>query len=99
MTTTKKTAAKKAPATPKTVAKKTTKTRITLDDNVMYVVSKRTKLFLWRPVQVFPTRSLANEYKALYEGLGHESYDMYKVDRVELITTNTNDIKDFLAIP
>lgn len=51
---------------------------------VFYVLSKRTKMFLWSPIELFPTAELAREYRDLYEKGSNYSIDMYKIDPVEL---------------
>ena len=51
---------------------------------VFYVLSKRTKMFLWSPIELFPTRELAVQYRDLYETGSNYSIDMYKIDAVEL---------------
>lgn len=87
-TTAKKTAAKKAPAK-KAATKRVPK--ITLQDTTMYVVSKRTRMFFWEPVQVFPTYALASEYRDAYEEFSPYGPDGYKITKVDLVNAPIAD--------
>lgn len=66
---------------------------IKLLDSVLWVVSKRSKLFTWTPVQVFPSRDLADEYLDLYESLSPYGVKGYKLDRVDLINAPIEDFQ------
>lgn len=78
-------------------AKKVSKPRKKASD-VFYVVSKRGRLFGWTPVQVFPTRELANHYKELYEEFSTYGVNGYKVDRVVLIKKKPA-VNEIVSVP
>lgn len=69
-------AKKKTAAVKKAVAKRTPK------DKAIYIVSKRSKMFLWTPVAAFQAADRAREYA----DMGNYPYavDMYKVTPVKL---------------
>lgn len=81
----------------KTTKKKAAKkvAPIKLLDSVLWVISKRSKLFTWTPIQVFPTLELAKEYLDLYESLSPYGVKGFKLDRVDLINA---PIEDFQVI-
>lgn len=73
-------------ATKKAATKRIAKTpKITLKDDTLYVLSTRSKLFFWTPVQVYETREEANTAKTLIELENVLAIDAAKVTRVKLV--------------
>lgn len=73
-------ASKKAPV----VAAKRSYTRKP-KELVSYVISKRTKLFAWKPIEVYDNYDLALASKKAYEAASALSIDGYKIDKVAVI--------------
>lgn len=71
--------AKAKPA--KSAARKTTKKA----DKVFYVLSERTKLFVWRPIELYAKEADAVDARKRREEASPYSINGYKVDRVVLI--------------
>ena len=58
------------------------------EDNVYWVVSKRSKLFTWTPVRVYANRNDADEYRDYLESESKYSSNGAKVDRVLMGTSD-----------
>ena len=80
MATTKKTVTKKA-AAPKLARTKKTKTI----DTIYWVLSERSRLFVWKPIKLFRSYDEAVAARKLAETTSPYSLNGYKVDRVDLI--------------
>ena len=52
---------------------------------VSHVISKRTKLFLWTPIEVYADYEAAANAKRAYEASSPLSIDGYKIDKVNVI--------------
>ncbi len=73
--------------------------KIVLKDHVLWVISRRTKLFFWQPFHAFETEDKAREFLHFYKETGKYSGRSYKVDRVELITKSLDEVFDSLETP
>ena len=73
-----KTKAKKA------VSKPATTKRAKKVDTIYWVLSERSKLFLWKPIQLFKSYDAAVSVRKELELASPYSITGYKVDRVEL---------------
>lgn len=79
-------ATKKA-AAPK-IAKKTTARKAKTVDTIYWVLSERTKLFVWKPIKLYRSYDEAVTARKLAEETSPYSLNGYKVDRVDLVLTN-----------
>lgn len=70
------------PAAPKTVLK----------DHVLWVISRRTRMFFWEPFQVFTTEAQARDFLRFFESTSKYSGRGYKVTRVDLITDSLEEV-------
>lgn len=72
-------------ATKKTVKKAAkTATRTKKDDGIYWVLSERSKMFVWTPIKVFKSAYAANNERARAEGMSMYGTRGYKVTRVTL---------------
>ena len=83
MATTKKTTVKKAVA-PKLARKPRTK-KAAVVDTIYWVLSERSRLFVWKPIKLFRSYDEAVAARKLAETTSPYSLNGYKVDRVDLI--------------
>lgn len=81
------------------MAKRKATPKITLKDTVLWVISRRTKLFFWEPFHAFETEDKAREFLRFYDETAKYSGRSYKVDRVELITKSLEEVFDSLETP
>lgn len=93
----KTTAAEAAPKAKRT--RKPAAPKIVLKDTVLWVISRRTKLFFWQPIQAFDTEAKGREYLAAYESDGNYGGRSYKLDRVDLITMSLDEVVEALETP
>lgn len=85
MATTKKTVAKKA-AAPK-LARTPRAKKAAIVDTIYWVLSERSRLFVWKPIKLFRSYDEAIAARKLAEITSPYSLNGYKVDRVDLILT------------
>lgn len=71
----------KSAAVKKTAAHKTTKKVKT----IYWVLSERTKLFMWKPIELYTSYDAAATARTRREEASPYSLNGYKVDRVELV--------------
>ena len=84
---TKKTAAKKASksiAYPE-LTKKPRAKKAAVVDTIYWVLSERSRLFVWKPIKLFRSYDEAVAARKLAETTSPYSLNGYKVDRVDLI--------------
>ena len=82
MATTKKTTVKKA-AAPK-LARKPRAKKAAVVDTIYWVLSERSRLFVWKPIKLFRSYDEAVAARKLAETTSPYSLNGYKVDRVDL---------------
>lgn len=64
------------------IAKTSKKNR---EDSVYWVLSARTKLLFWEPLQLYSTKAAADLAHSLLEKQAPYSFNSYKVSRVDLV--------------
>lgn len=71
----------KSAAVKKTAARKATKKA----ETIYWVLSERTKLFVWKPIELYTSYDAAAAARTRREEASPYSLNGYKVDRVELV--------------
>lgn len=72
-------------ATKKPVAVKRVRAIKPVGEALVWVLSERTKLFVWKPVRGYTTYDAANRAKESMEEASPYSLNGYKVDRVVMV--------------
>lgn len=79
--------------------RKAAEPKTVLKDAVLWVISRRTRMFLWEPFQVFPTEAQAREFLEFFESTSKYSGRGYKLNRVDLITQSLEEVLTSLETP
>lgn len=69
----------------KTTARKATSRKAAVIDTIYWVLSERSRLFVWKPIKLFRSYDEAVAARKLAEATSPYSLNGYKVDRVDLI--------------
>lgn len=79
--------------------RKAAASKIVLKDTVLWVISRRTKLFYWEPFQVFPNEAEARKFLKFFESTSKYSGRGYKLDRVDFIPKTLEEVFSSLETP
>lgn len=88
-----------APKPKRARVKKAASPKITLKDDVLYVLLRRQGLFGWQAFQLFETEAAAVEAREYYEKGSIYGTKGYKVDRVVLQRKTIDELLESLETP